>query len=74
MEIVNWLKFLYALWQLYPEAKKLWNDVQAQVSVVKGAPKPTVADFKALVKDSFAGALTPVADVQAGLKSDGSSK
>lgn len=74
MVIINWIKFVIALCQLYPEAKKLWNDVQAQVAVVKGAPKPTVADFKALVKDSFKDALTPIAEVQTGLKSDGSAK
>ncbi len=74
MVIINWLKFLYALWQLYPEAKKLWNDVQTQYKTVKDAPKPTVDDFKTLVKDSFKDALTPVAEVQSGLKSDGSAK
>ncbi len=74
MAILNWIKFVYALWQLYPEAKKLWNDVQTQYNMVKDAPKPTVADFKELVKDSFKDALTPIADVQTGLKSDGSAK
>lgn len=74
MQVINWLKFIWSLWKLYPEAKKLWDTIHEQYLITKDAPKPTVENFKSIVKESFKDAMTPISEVQGGLGSGGNVK
>ncbi len=76
MNIIKYVQFLWALWKLLPEAKALWLKIDAEWKKLKGDDgKVTVSDFVAIVKSSFDNAnMTPISELQTGLKSDGSVK
>lgn len=74
MQFLNWFKFLYALYQLYPQVKKIWDQINADYQTVKGSPAPSSADLKKIVGDALDKTLTDIAQVQDGLSGDGTVK